>query len=373
MIKAAITGTGLYTPPQSISNDELVACYNAYVEKKNAEQAEAIAAGLAEPLQPSSSEFIVKASGIKARYVVDKSGVLDVNIMRPRIPTRGNDEPSLLAEMGVTAAKQALERAGRTAADVDFVIAACSNMPRPYPALSVEIQNLLGIQGFAYDMNVACASAAFGIQAAVDAVRLGNARAALVVNPEVCSGHLNWRNRDCHFIFGDAATALLIEPLETAVSSERFELLGTKLQTQFSNNIRNNFGFLNECELTPRPWDDVLFRQEGRKVFKEVVPMVAELLTSHLGSLGIEPAQVRRFFLHQANLNMNQLIARKVLGRDPSVEEAPVILDEYANTSSAGSVIAFHKYHDDLQAGDIAVLSAFGAGYSAGSVVMKRV
>lgn len=373
MNKAAITGTGLLTPQQSISNDELVACYNAYVSRFNAEHADAIAAGTQAPLQPSSSEFIVKASGIKARYVVDKTGVLDLDIMRPRIATRGNEELSLLAEMGVAAAQQALARAGRTPADIDFVIAACSNLPRAYPALAVEIQNALGIRGFAYDMNVACASAAFGIQAAVDAVRLGNARAALVINPEMCSGHLNWRNRDCHFIFGDAATAVVVEPLETAVSEEKFEVLGTRLATQFSSNIRNNFGFLNECEVPPRPWDDVLFRQEGRKVFKEVVPMVSELLTAHLGALGIEPSTVRRFFLHQANLNMNELIARKVLGRDPSVEEAPVILDEYANTSSAGSVIAFHKYHDDLAPGDIAVLCAFGAGYSAGSVVMKRV
>ncbi|HEY9544776.1 MAG TPA: beta-ketoacyl-ACP synthase III [Solimonas sp.] len=372
MKKAAITGTGLFTPQQSISNDELVACFNAYVERFNAENNAAIADGSVTAMAPSSSEFIAKASGIKARYVMDKAGVLDLDIMRPRIATRGNDEPSLLAEMGVAAATQALERAGRTAADVDFVIAACSNMPRAYPALSVEIQNLLGIQGFAYDMNVACASAAFGIQAAVDAVRLGSARAVLVINPEMCSGHLNWRNRDCHFIFGDAATAVLVEALDDTVSQDRFEVLGTRLLTQFSSNIRNNFGFLNECELTPRRWDDVLFRQEGRKVFKEVVPMVSELMVQHLGSLEIAPNSVRRFFLHQANLSMNEFIARKVLGRDPSRDEAPVILDEYANTSSAGSVIAFHKYHDDLAAGDIAVLCAFGAGYSAGSVVMKR-
>jgi beta-ketodecanoyl-[acyl-carrier-protein] synthase len=70
---------------------------------------------------------------------------------------------------------------------------------------------------------------------------------------------------------------------------------------------------------------------------------------------------------------MNQLIARRVLGRDPDAVEAPVILDEYANTSSAGSVIAFHKHRDDLRAGDIGVLCAFGAGYSAGSVVLQRI
>jgi beta-ketodecanoyl-[acyl-carrier-protein] synthase len=370
---AAITGTGLFTPSQSITNDELVACFNAYVEQFNAEHAQAIAEGSVTALAPSSSDFIVKASGIKARYVVDKTGVLDIGIMRPRIAMRGNEELSLLAEMGVAAANQALARAGRTAADVDFVIAACSNMPRGYPALSVEIQNALGVRGFAYDMNVACASAAFGIQAAVDAVRLGTARAVLVINPEVCSGHLNWRNRDCHFIFGDAATAVLVEPLDAAASDDRFEVLGTRLVTQFSNNIRNNFGFLNACEVPQRSWDDVLFRQEGRKVFKEVVPLVVELLTGHLDSLGIAPDSVRRFFLHQANLGMNELISRRVLGRDPTPVEAPVILDEYANTSSAGSVIAFHKYHHDLVAGDIAVLCAFGAGYSAGSVVMKRV
>ena len=100
--------------------------------------------------------------------------------------------------------------------------------------------------------------------------------------------------------------------------------------------------------------------------------MVAELLTTHLADLGLAPADVRRFWLHQANLSMNELIAKRVLGREATREEAPVILDEYANTSSAGSVIAFHKYQQGLQPGDAVVLSAFGAGYSAGSVVMRR-
>ncbi|HEY0974799.1 MAG TPA: beta-ketoacyl-ACP synthase III [Solimonas sp.] len=372
MKRVAITGTGLFTPAESVSNDELVTCFNAYVERFNAEHAQAIADGTVTALAPSSSEFIVKASGIKARYVVDKAGVLDVNVMRPRIEVRGDDRLSLMAEMGVAAAQQALKRAGRIGADVDLVIVAASNMQRAYPALAVEIQAALGAEGGAYDMNVACASAAFGVQAAADAVRLGNARAALVISPEICSGHLNWRNRDCHFIFGDAATAMLIEPVDAAISDLRFEILGTRLKTQFSNNIRNNFGFLNDCELPRRTWDDVLFSQEGRKVFKEVVPMVSDLIQGHLADLGLQAPDVRRFFLHQANLSMNQLIARKVLGCDPDTVEAPVILDEYANTSSAGSVIAFHKHHADLKAGDVAVLCAFGAGYSAGSVVMRR-
>ena len=372
MKRVAISGTGLFTPAESISNDELVAVFNTYIDAENARNADAIKAGTRAPLQHSSSEFIVKASGIKSRYVVDKSGVLDPNVMRPRIRNRGNDEPSIMVEMGLAAAREALERANRKPDEVDLVIVACSNLQRAYPAISVELQHRLGTSGYAYDMNVACASATFGIQAAHDAVRNGSARSALVVSPEICSGHLNFMNRDCHFIFGDAATAVLVEPMGHSHGRAVFEILGARSLTQFSNNIRNNFGFLNPSEQPPRPWDDVLFNQEGRKVFKEVVPMVSELMQSHLNDLGLKASDVKRFWLHQANLSMNQLIAKRVLGRDATVEEAPVILDEYANTSSAGSVIAFHKYHGDLKPGDLGVLCAFGAGYSVGSVVLKR-
>ena len=372
MPAAAITGSGLFTPAESISNDELVASFNAYVERYNSEHAAEIAAGRAGALSPSSSEFIVKASGIHSRHVVNKEGVLDVSHMRPRIRARGDDEPSLMCEMGLAASREALQRAGRTVEDVDAVLVACSNLQRPYPAIAVELQHYLGVKGFAYDINVACASAAFGVQAAVDAVRQGSARAVLVVSPEICSGHLNFRDRDCHFIFGDACTAVLVEAKERANGSAAFEILGTRLQTRFSNSIRNNFGFLNTAEQPQRTGDDILFQQEGRKVFKEVVPLVSELILAHLADLKVDVGGVRRFWLHQANLGMNQLIARRVLGREATDAEAPVILDEYANTSSAGSVIAFHKHHEDLRPGDVGVLCAFGAGYSAGSVVLRR-
>jgi beta-ketodecanoyl-[acyl-carrier-protein] synthase len=372
MKSVAITGTGLYTPPDAVSNEALVTAFNAYVEQFNSDNAEAIASGELVALQPSSAEFIAKASGIHSRYALNGAGIVDPKRMRPLLPTRGNDQPSIMCEMGMAASREAMLNAGRTAADVDAVIVACSNMQRPYPAMAVELQHYLGINGFGYDMNVACASAAFGIQAAVDAVRNGQARAVLVVSPEICTGHLNFCDRDSHFIFGDACTAVLVEGFDAAPPAGSFEILGTRLKTSFSNNIRNNFGFLNRSEVPERSDKDRLFVQEGRKVFKEVVPMVSELLTSHLNDLGIAPDSVRRFFLHQANLGMNQLIAKRVLGRDATPEEAPVILDEYANTSSAGSVIAFHKHHTDLRQGDVSALCAFGAGYSAGSVIMRR-
>lgn len=372
MIKAVISGTGLFTPPATIDNDELVEAFNRFVEIFNTENAEAIEKGEVTPLQPSSSAFIEKASGIKRRHVINKDGILDPNRMTPYIPERSNDEYSVQCEMAVAACNEALEQAGKTAADVDAVIVACSNLQRAYPAVSIEVQQALGVNGFAYDMNVACSSATFGLQAAVNSVENGAARSVLVVSPEICSGHLNFRDRDSHFIFGDACTAILVEREEDTNAGQGFEILGTRLKTQFSNNIRNNFGFLNRADESGVGKPDKLFIQQGRKVFKEVSPLVAETIQGQLEDLSMAPEDLRRMWLHQANLNMNQLIARKVLGRDASKEEAPVILDEYANTSSAGSIIAFHKHKSDLQSGDIGVICSFGAGYSIGSVVVRR-
>lgn len=371
MKHAVITGTGLYTPPEAISNDELVAAFNKYAQEYNAEHADAIAAGEVAALEPSSSDFIYKASGIESRYVMEKAGILDTARMRPRFRTRSNDEPSLMCEMALAAIGECLERAARGPGDVDAVIAACSNLPRPYPALAVEIQEYMGGGRFGYDMNVACASAAFGIQAAANMVTSGSARRVLMVNPEICSAHLNFHDRDSHFIFGDVCTAVLVEAGEDAANGG-FEILGTRLQTRFSNNIRNNFGFLNPSEEPPRSDADRRFVQQGRRVFKDVGPLVAELITGHVNDLGLAAGDVKRLWLHQANINMNTLICRRVLGRDPAREEMPSVLDEYANTSSASPVIVFHKFHDDLAAGDVGVLCGYGAGYSAGSVVLRR-
>ncbi len=367
-----ISSTGLWTPPHSISNAELVTSYNAWASNWNIENAADIQSGLYEPRPQSSVEFIEKASGIKRRYVINKSGVIDPDIMTPRIPERPNEQISVMAEIGVHAARQALKRAGREAGDVGAVICAASNMQRAYPAMAIEIQEALGIGGFAFDMNVACSSATFGIQTAADFIRSGNARSVLVVNPEICSGHLNFTDRDSHFIFGDVATAILIED-EAIAPAVHWKILGTKLKTQFSNNIRNNFGFLNRADPDGIGAPDKLFVQEGRKVFKEVVPMVAELISDHLGTLGLQPDALRRMWLHQANANMNRLIAARVLGHEATEAESPTVLDSYANTSSAGSIIAFHLHSDDFSAGEKGLICSFGAGYSAGTVVVEKV
>lgn len=380
-LKAVISSTGLFTPEHSISNEELVDSFNAYVEKWNTENAAEIEAGTKDALAPSNAPFIEKASGIKSRFVLSKDAILDPEQMRPKLPARPNDEPSILAEIAAAAATDALARAGREASDVDAVIVACSNLQRGYPAIAVEVQDMLGINGFGFDMNVACSSATFGLEAARGLIYGGQAKSILVLNPEICTAHLNFKDRDSHFIFGDVATAILVEREDVAPQAH-WEIIGAKLITQFSNNIRNNFGFLNHTapeddgmhgERGRKGLTDKLFVQNGRSVFKEVVPMVAKLISTEAEKLGLDPDSLKRMWLHQANLNMNVLIAKKVLGKDVDISQSPVVLDEYANTSSAGSIIAFHKYNDDFKDGETGLICSFGAGYSAGAVFVKKI
>ena len=372
MYTPAITGTGIFTPENTISNAELVKSFNVYADKFNLEHADQIESGDVTAQSHSSEEFIVKASGIHSRYVIDKEGILDPDVMHPLMPQREDDEPSLMAEMALDAALKALKAAGKTPADVDAVICAASNLERAYPAVAIEIQELLGIKGFAFDMNVACSSATFGLQLAADMIKSGSISSALVVNPEICSAHLEWRDRDCHFIFGDVATATLVERSEDA-SGQYFEIKSTRCATDFSNNIRNNNGFLRRS----RPDGtadrrDMQFMQNGRKVFKEVLPMVSAHIGSHMDDEGIQATDLKRLWLHQANKSMNDFIGKKVLGRTPEDGEQPNILQDYANTSSAGSIIAFSKYSNDLDDGDYGLICSFGAGYSVGSVIVQR-
>lgn len=367
-----ISGTGLWVPEEGIDNDELVAAYNAWVDRFLEENAEAVAAGEVEAPEKSSPEFIENASGIRHRYVYTREGILDPERMWPVFPERSEDELSITAEISVAAARQALASAGLEGGDIDAVILSCSNLERPYPALAVEVQHAIGAGGYAYDMNVACSSATFGLQNAVDAIAGGSARRVLMVNPEITSAHINWRSRDAHFIFGDVCTAVVLERADESRAEERWEVLGTKLATLYSNNIRNDFGFINRGPEADFFDSGKLFRQQGRKVFKEVSPLAADHIGEHLRASGVDMADVGRYWLHQANLNMNRLVVKRLLGRDAGEDEAPVVLDEFANTASAGSVIAFHRHREGLGAGDVGVICSFGAGYSIGSVIVRR-
>lgn len=367
-----ISGVGVWHPKDSITNEELVESYNAYADAFNAENKTKIEAGELAAVPYSSAEFIEKASGIKSRYIYQKEGALDITRMKPKIAPRADDELSHQAEIAVEAAKLAMASANVSSDEIDAVIVSCAYTQRAYPAIAIEVQEALNIEGFGFDMLVACSAATFGMHRAYEMLSARNATRVLVINPELVSPQINYADRDSHFIFGDVATATVLELAETAKSEHVYDVLSTKALTKYSNNIRSNFGYMTRAEDVDPYGPDKLFHQAGRKVFKEVCPMAAAHIEAHLASHDITPEGVKRWWLHQANINMNTLICKRLLGRDADRTEAPIVLDEYANTASAGSVIAFGLNHEDLVSGDIGVLCSFGAGYSIGSLVIQK-
>ncbi|MBF0452144.1 MAG: beta-ketoacyl-ACP synthase III [Candidatus Magnetomorum sp.] len=368
-----MSGSGVWTPAYNITNAELVESYNAYAEKFNTENAAAIASGEIESKYPSSDRFIQKASGIKNRYVYAKEGILDIDRMCPTFPERNETDISNQAEIALYAAQKAMTAAGKKASDIDAVIVACAYTQRAYPAIAIEVQNELGIDGFAFDMLGACSAATFGLHRAFDCIASGSARCVLAINPELVTPQVNYCDRDTHFIFGDVSAAIIMERSETCSASNSFEVLGTKALTKFSNNIRSNFGHMSRAtDAIPYGWDK-LFHQAGRKVFEEVSPVASEHIKKHLEELGIHPDDVKKFWLHQANINMNKMVVKNLLGTSlDNDDRVPTILDQYANTASAGSILAFHFHHAALETGDMGVICSFGAGYSVGSLIIRK-
>lgn len=365
-----ISGTGLWHPEDLITNDELVQSYNAYVSNYNSANKVEIENGNMEEMLPSSSDFIEKASGIKTRYVIDKKGILDTNRMMPFVRNEDENSISMHAEIGLIAAKKAMDQAGVSASDIDAVIVGTSHAARNYPAVAIEIQHELGIDGYAYDMLVGCSSTTFAINNAYSDIASGLANTVLVINPELSTPFVNFTHRDKHFIFGDACAASVIQ--KDSSSKKSFKILDRKLHTQFSNNIRSDFGYLKRAAKNQKTMDDLLFNQNGRSVFKDVCPLVASLIKDQLVANEISPDSISKFWLHQANGKMIKLIGSKILGGDDfNPDLFPMPIEKYGNLASVGSLVAFNL-NNDLASGEKGIICSFGAGYSVCSLLVEK-
>jgi beta-ketodecanoyl-[acyl-carrier-protein] synthase len=366
-----IAGTGIWYPKDSITNEELVRSYNEFVKNFNADNQEAISNGSLDLMSESSVEFIEKASGIKSRHVIDKEGILDINRMMPKVINEDPEKLSIHADAGIKAAKDAMNQANISSEEIDAVIVGTSHAPRNYPAVAIEIQKELNITGYAYDMLVGCSSTTFAINNAYSDIASGLAKTILVINPEISTPFVNFTHRDKHFIFGDGCVATIIQ--KDSKSSKKFRILDRKLHTQFSNNIRSNFGYLNRAAIDNKDDNELLFHQNGRSVFKEVCPLVAALITSQLKHNNIEPSEISRFWLHQANGKMIRLIASKILDKDEFDSSiTPMPIEQFGNLASVGSMFAFHL-NNDIDSGDKGVICSFGAGYSICSIIVEKV
>ena len=370
-----ISGTGVFTPPNGLTNEELVAGYNAHVDLWNEEHKAEIAAGEMTAKEHSSCAFIEKASGIKNRNLMEASGLTEPDRMYPYLSDMAEEklaDTPVQVKMAHEAAMKALSEAGLKGSDIDLVIISASVWERFVPSMATELQALLGAKGFAFDMAMACSSATFGMSTAHDALGSGMANKALVVTAEYLSPLMAYEDRDGHFIFGDAAIAMILEREEESTSDSAFRILDRKLFTEFSTNIKAGFGsrVLIERDRVADP--EQRFTQSGRVVFKELLPKVIAHVESHLEDNDRSVEDFKRMWLHQANINMNLFASRKILGHEPSQEEAPTILDSYANTAGAGCMIAFNQHKQDFKSGDLGLICSFGASYSIGSFIVEK-
>ena len=219
-------------------------------------------------------------------------------------------------------------------------------------------------------MLVGCSSTTFAINNAYSDIASGLANNILVINPEISTPFVNYTKRDIHFIFGDGCVATIVTNQKN--SDHAFKIIDRRLITKFSNNIRSDWSYLVRAAGNEKNIEDLLFYQNGNSVFKEVCPMVAEFITNQLKDNDIKPQDISKFWLHQANSRMVNLIVSKVIGTDDfDTSLAPLPIEKFGNLASAGSMFAFNL-HNDLEKGDRGIICSFGAGYSVCSIVVEK-
>ncbi len=237
------------------------------------------------------------------------------------------------------------------------------------------MQEALGTKGAGFDMGLGCSSAVAALHVAVNLVRSGAQKRVLVTTPEIITGHLNFRDRQTHFIFGDASVSMVVEAAEEGEARPgRFEVLDTRLWTQMSSNIRTNLGYLTRTAQDDPYMIDLegnMIKQVGNKVFKEVTVAGHRFIVEFLAEHGQTPDDIRRFWLHQANARMNAMILKLAFGHEVGHDRAPMVLDRLGNTAGAGAIIALSENHADMKRGDYGLLCAFGAGYSIGGALLR--
>lgn len=323
-----ITGLGFHVPPRTVTNHDLTA------------------------LMDTSDAWIVERTGIRERHFVD--------------PGTGS------SDLGVEAARKALADAGRTAADVDFVIFATTTPDWMFPGNGVLVQQQLGLATVgALDVRNACSGFLYGLSVADAFVRMGRYRCVLVIGAEVQSTglDLSTRGRDMAVLFGDGAGAAVVEPcaaprgiLSWALHSEG--ALARELWCEAPSS-REAGRVTPEMLAAGRQYPQM----NGRQVFKNATTRFPEVIHEVLAASGHTLDEVALIVPHQANRRIGDAVAER-LGVAP--ERVFQNIERYGNTTAASIPIALTEARDAgrVREGDLVVLAAFGAGFAwAGSVI----
>jgi 3-oxoacyl-[acyl-carrier-protein] synthase-3 len=322
VIRSAVTGVGAYLPDNVVTNDQLAETVD------------------------TSDAWIVERTGIRQRHMV------------------ADDQP--VSDLAFRAAQQALERAGKTAADVDLIIVATTTPDMTFPATATIVQRKLGAPvGIAFDVQAVCSGFVYALSVADGFVARGHAKCALVIGAEAMTRLMDWTDRGTCVLFGDGAGAVVLEPREGQGTTADQGVLGFALR---ADGTKQELLYVDGGPSTTGTVGKL--RMLGNQVFKHAVINISEAIHAAAAVAGRDDPEVDWFIPHQANQRILAGVAHRV-GIDEDKVISTVAL--HANTSAASIPLAFAQGIADgrIKPGQLLLLEAMGGGLTWGACVLR--
>ena len=322
VIRSAVTGVGAYLPDNVVTNDQLAETVD------------------------TSDAWIVERTGIRQRHMV------------------ADDQP--VSDLAFRAAQQALERAGKTAADVDLIIVATTTPDMTFPATATIVQRKLGAPvGIAFDVQAVCSGFVYALSVADGFVARGHAKCALVIGAEAMTRLMDWTDRGTCVLFGDGAGAVVLEPREGQGTTADQGVLGFALR---ADGTKQELLYVDGGPSTTGTVGKL--RMLGNQVFKHAVINISEAIHAAAAAAHVTIPEVDWFIPHQANQRILAGVAHRV-----GIEEDKVIstVALHANTSAASIPLAFAQGIADgrIKPGQLLLLEAMGGGLTWGACVLR--
>ncbi|HYM71972.1 MAG TPA: beta-ketoacyl-ACP synthase III [Stellaceae bacterium] len=320
-LRSQVAGCGAYLPERIITNDELARKLD------------------------TSDEWIRQRTGIGER----------------RVAAPGE----LTSDLAVAAARRALDRAGMSGGDLDLIVLATATPDHTFPATATKVQAQLGMKrGAAFDLQAVCSGFIFALAAADNAIRLGQARTALVIGAETFSRILDWEDRGTCVLFGDGAGALVLKAGPGDSAHDR-GVLSTHLH---SDGRYYDILYVDGGPSTTGTTGHL--RMEGREVFRQAVQHLSEAVEEALIANGLTGADIDWLVPHQANSRIIDAIGKRLHLRPG---QTVVTIERHANTSAASIPLALDEAVADgrIQPGHLVLMEALGGGLTWGASLVR--
>lgn len=309
------------------------------------------------PVNAVSNADLSKTVDTTDEWILDRTGISQRHIAA---------EGEYTSHIGIAAARQALERAGLEATDIDLIVLATSTPDNTFPATAVTIQAELGItQGAAFDIQAVCSGFVFALATADSFLKSGQSKRALVIGAETFSRILDWEDRTTCVLFGDGGGAVVLEAQEVTGDENQRGILGSVLRSDgrhkdklFVDGGPSSTGTVGHL------------RMQGREVFRHAVTNISSAITETLEKTGYTADDIDWFVPHQANKRILDGTARKI-GLPP--EKIVMTVGQHANTSAASIPLALNTSFEDgrLQKGNLVLMEAMGGGFTWGAVLVR--